>query len=177
MTESEVLSIIDDVVIALSSTFEFGYFDKEDLQQEGRIFALDGLTRWDIKKGASLKTFLYQHVKRRFINLKRNKYQRPVPKDITEDKLERLLKRNDIKRSLMETAESSDEDNKSFEFADAMQQKEMFSLIDRCLPVELRADYRCIMEDVRIPKHRRDRVILALKEILLNEREEEGETE
>lgn len=178
MTESEVLAVINDVVISLSSTFEFGYYEREDLQQEGRIFALEGLPRWDITKGASLKTFLYNHVKRRFINLKRNKYQRPVPKDISEDKLERLLKRNDIKRSLMETAESSDDDkNKSFESSDAIQQRELFSLIDRQLPVELRSDYRCILEDVKIPKHRRDRVIVALKEILLNEREEEGETE
>ena len=73
MTENEVLSTIDDVVITLSSTFAFGYYDREDLQQEGRIFALEGLPRWDITKGASLKTFLYNHVKRRFINLKRNK--------------------------------------------------------------------------------------------------------
>lgn len=176
MTESEVLSVIDDVVINLSSTFHFGCFEREDLQQEGRILAVKALPKWDVKRGASLRTFLYQAVKRGFINFKRDNYQRPIPKDIPEDKLERLLKRNDAKRSLMETAEPSDDDGKSFESADTIQQRELFSLIDRQLPVELRSDYRCILEDVKIPKHRRDRVILALKEIL-NEREEEGETE
>lgn len=176
MTESEVLSIIDDVVVNLANTFEFGCYTREDLQQEGRIFAIRVLPRWDIKKGASLRTFLYQHIKRRFINFKRDKYQRPVPKGISEDKLERLLKRNDVKRSLMETAESS-EDDQIFSSYDAVHQKEFLTRIDRELPVELRSDYKCILEDVRIPKHRKQKVIEALKEILLHDREEEGETE
>lgn len=176
MTESEVLSVIDDVVTNLSSTFHFGCYEREDLQQEGRILGIKALPKWDSKRGASLRTFLYQAIKRGFINFKRDHYQRPIPKDISEDKLERLLKRNDAKRSLMETAESSDDD-KSFKSEDAIQQKEFLTRIDRELPVELRSDYKCIIEDVRIPKHRRDRVLMALKEILLNDREEEGETE
>lgn len=77
----------------------------------------------------------------------------------------------------METAETSDDNNNSFESHDIVQQKELLSLIDRTLPVELRSDYKCILEDVRIPKHRRDRVLEVLKEIILNEREEEGQAE
>lgn len=176
MTESEVLSIIDDVVVNLSSTFQFACYEKEDLQQEGRILGLKALPKWKVERGASLRTFLYQAIKRGFINFKRDHYQRPIPKDIPEDKLERLLKRNDAKRSLMETAESS-EDDKSFSSHDEVQQKEFLTRIDRELPVELRSDYKCILADVRIPKHRKDKVIAALKEILLYEREEEGQTE
>lgn len=172
MTESEVLKIIDEVVKGLSASFSFGYFDKEDLQQEGRIWAMETLPEYDSSKGASLKTFIYRFVKLRFINLRRNKYQRPIPADITEEKLEKLIKRNAIKRSLLETVDIHDDD-KSFESDDIVQQKELFKLIDKKLPVELRSDYRCILEDVRIPKHRREKVLAALREIV-NEREKEG---
>lgn len=172
MTESEVLRIIDEVVKGLSASFSFGYYDKEDLQQEGRIWAMETLPDYDSSKGASLKTFIYRFVKLRFINLRRNKYQRPIPADITEDKLEKLVQRNAIKRSLLETVDIHDDD-KSFESNDIVQQNELFKLIDRKLPVELRSDYRCILEDVRIPKHRREKVLAALREIV-NEREKEG---
>ena len=171
MTESEVLRIIDEVVKGLSTSFSFGYYDKEDLQQEGRIWAMETLPNYDSSKGASLKTYIYRFIKLRLINLRRNKYQRPIPADITEDKLEKLVQRNAIKRSLLETVDINDED-KSFESDDTVQQKELFKLIDKKLPVELRSDYRCILEDVRIPKHRREKVLAALREIV-NEREEE----
>ncbi len=164
MTESEVLRIIDEVVKGLSASFAFAYYDKEDLQQEGRIYAMETLPDYDSTKGASLKTFLYRYVKLRFINIRRNKYQRPIPANISEEKLENLIKRNAVKRSLLETTDIHDDD-KAFESSDSAEQNELFKIIDKKLPVELRSDYRCILEDVRIPKHRREKVMQALKEI------------
>jgi RNA polymerase sigma factor (sigma-70 family) len=174
MLESEVLAIIDEVVKGLAHSFAFGYYDSDDLYQEGRIFAIEALHLYDATRGASLKTFLHNRVKQRFINLRRNKYYRPIPDNISEDKLERLVKRNNIKRSLIDVSDIEEDSIEQFsETTDSIQQKELFKFIDKHLPVELRADYRCILEEVKIPKHRKIKVLEVLRE-MLNEREEKG---
>lgn len=176
MMESEVLAVIDEVVKGLAHSFAFGYYDADDLHQEGRIFAIDALPLYDSSRGASLRTFLHNRVKQRFINLRRNKYYRPIPDNISEDKLERLIKRNSIKRSLVDTSDIEEDSIEQFsKMTDSIQQNELFKFIDKHLPVELRADYRCILEEVKIPKHRKIKVLEVLKEILNDrEREEKG---
>jgi DNA-directed RNA polymerase specialized sigma24 family protein len=184
INEIEVLAIINDVVDRLAPGFTFGYFDVDDVKQEGRIEAMKALPRYDSTKGASLKTFLYNHVKKRYINLKRDRYARPAPKNLTEDKLVSWHKRNGAKRSLIDTLDISDDRNQpsNFEsdsFVDAIQHHELLRIIDIHLPVEYRGDYRCLLEDVKLPKTRRLKLLEILKEIL-NEhltREEKGSPE
>jgi DNA-directed RNA polymerase specialized sigma24 family protein len=169
ISESEVLAIIDEVVKVLAPSFKFGYYDIDDLEQEGRILAIDALSRYKSDKGASLKTFLYNHVKKRFINLKRDKHFRPAPKNISEEKLQVWLKKNSCRRSLIDTVDISDNKNNPTVEQDQVENihlKEISSIIDLHLPVEFRADYRCILEDVRIPKSRRIKVLCILKDIL-----------
>lgn len=181
LTENEVLVAIEEVVNRLAPGFAFGYYDEDDLKQEGRIFAMEALPRYDSNRGTSLKTFLHNHVKNRYINLKRDKYLRPAPKNITQDKLDEWMKRNGSKRSLIDTLDISDDRNEppSFEsnsFTNALQNKELLHIIDVNLPVEYRGDYRCLLEDVKLPKNRRIKLVEILKEII-NEhftREEEG---
>jgi DNA-directed RNA polymerase specialized sigma24 family protein len=168
-TEEEVLSVIDEVVLSLAPNFTFAYYDVEDLKQEGRIYAMEALPRYDASYKTTLKTFLYNHVKKRFLNLIRNKYQRTAPKGLSPERLEKWFKKNSVKRSLLDTLDISDERNeKSDNKPDiifGMANAELFTLIDIHLPVEYRGDYRCLMEDVKIPKVRRDRVIAVIKEI------------
>ena len=45
MTEEEVLSIIESVVNVLAFNFKFGYFDLDDMKQQGRMYALEALPR------------------------------------------------------------------------------------------------------------------------------------
>jgi len=184
LSESEVLSIIEDIVNSLAPTFKFGYFDIDDLKQEGRIFAMEALPRYNPNRNASLRTFLQTHVRNRYINLKRNKYMRTAPKNMSEDQLEDWFKRNGNKRALLDTLDISEGRNEPVNdsgdsFVDVMQHKEMLRIIDIHLPLEYRGDYRCILEDVKIPKNRRTKVIEILKEII-NEhfiREKTGQTE
>jgi len=183
-TESEVLVIIDEVVNKLAPGFAFGYYDEDDLKQEGRIFAMEALPRYDSSRGTSLRTFLYNHVRNRYINLKRNKYMRPAPKNMTGEQLEEWKKRNGGKRSLIDTLDISDDRNEppSFEsdsFTGNLQNKELLRIIDVYLPVEFRGDYRCFVEDVKLPKGRRLRLLEILKEIIYEHftREETGQTE
>ncbi len=184
MCEAEVLLAIEEVVNRLAPTFTFGYYDEDDLKQEGRILAMEALPRYDPTRGTSLKTFLHNHVKNRYINLKRDKYLRPVPKNVGPDQLEHWLKRNSVKRSLIDTLDISDDRNEppvgeADTVVDCMQSKEMLKLIDMKLPVEYRGDYRLLLEDVKLPKSRRLKVLEVLREILYEHitREKAGEIE
>jgi hypothetical protein len=77
LTEAEVLKVVEEVVYRLATKFRFGYHDNDDLKQEARLIALEGIHKWDGVR--SLKNFLWTHVKNRLINFKRDKYQRIEP--------------------------------------------------------------------------------------------------
>ena len=74
--EGQVLEVIEKVVGILSNKFRFGYYSIDDLKQEGRLFCLEALSRFDPNKGFTLDNFLYRHVRNRFINFKRDNYKR-----------------------------------------------------------------------------------------------------
>ena len=186
LSEEEVLLAIDEVVDRLAPTFTFGYYDIDDLKQEGRIYAMEALPRYKSNRGTSLRTFLHNHVRNRYLNLKRDKYARPAPKNVSSDELECWLKRNSGKRSLIDTLDISDDrneppDSDADSFVGAMQQKEMLRIIDMELPMQFRGDYRRLLEDVKLPKARRLLVLEALRSILneylSREREETRQTE
>lgn len=77
-TAESVMADILHVTTALAKNMRFGYHEIEDLKQEGFIFAINGLPEYDPTK-SSLRTFLYTHIRFRFINLKRKQYQRLSP--------------------------------------------------------------------------------------------------
>ncbi len=76
MTEEEVLSSIDRVANGLAYKYRFGYHGLDDMKQEARMLAIEGLDRYDSSRG-KLETFLWTHVSNRLFNIKRNKYARP----------------------------------------------------------------------------------------------------
>ena len=85
LTEQEVLDIIDKTVAYLSPSFKFGYFDIEDMKQEGVIFCIEALPSFNFKKscqdniGDALLTFLKTHVRWRFLNMRRKSLSRVEP--------------------------------------------------------------------------------------------------
>ncbi len=80
-SEDEVLDCIQRAVSSLVSNFRFGYYDEDDLRQEGFIFACEALPRFDPnnEKGCGLTNFLRTHVRNRFLNLRRDKLHRNSP--------------------------------------------------------------------------------------------------
>jgi hypothetical protein len=121
LTDEEVLHIIDRAVAYLAPSFKFGYFDIDDMKQEGTIFCLEALDSFNFKKssqedvGDALLTFLKTHVRWRFLNMRRKSLTRLEPplcdcKLCEEDSPNRLdckkysnwVQRNMAKRSLME---------------------------------------------------------------------------
>ena len=202
MTEEEVLRVIESVVNILAYNFKFGYFDLDDMKQQGRMYALEALPRFNPKLG-NLHSFLRSHVRNRFLNLQRDKlsrHQPPCPScpfydpncdqstnmcsafvDKLEcDKYAGWEKRNGTKRSLVEpldisTIRDEKEDNmrNNTDIPSIVIRAELMGMIDRQLPVALRSDFKKMMEDISIGKQRREKVIEEIKNIL--EGDQDGE--
>ena len=195
MTEQEVLDTIENVVNSLARNFRFGYFDVDDMKQEGRLFALEGLPRYNSKIGP-LENFLRSHVRNRFLNLKRNKLSRHQPPCIQcpfydpdchvstnkcaefTDKREcekwaGWEDRNSAKKNLVQPLDISsirDERENNMRTIEDLGMdfdlSELRLLIDRSLPVFYRADYNRMCNDVHVPKQQRLRVIEEIKKII-----------
>jgi len=196
-TEETVLQVMQTVLNQLCRAFRFGYYDMEDMRQEGYIYGMEALPQYKENR-SSLSTFLHNHIRNRFINMQRNKLERRTPpclvcpfyNDIhcntftNTDKCKRWrgwFKRNQSKRSLMETSIYDDE--KSFSVIDLLDNlvaKEALDILDRNMPLDLRADYRRLIDGAAVPKARRDKVYEVARNILLEKEdteEENGESE
>ena len=189
LTEAEVLSIIESAVAYLAPSFKFGYFDIDDMRQEGTIFCLEALDSFDFKKsnqdkvGDALLTFLKTHVRWRFLNMRRKQLTRVEPPQCecalrvadSEDRLDcpkysNWIKRNMSKKSLMEpfdvddihsTAASTSED-----VDDIVISSDILTILDEHIPASIRADYKRFIEGVSISKSKRERLISHIKNIL-----------
>ena len=75
ISESELLTVIDNISKKLAYKFKFGYHDIEDMKQQISIFAIEGLKNYDYKR--PLENFLWTHVRNRLFNYKRDNYRRP----------------------------------------------------------------------------------------------------
>jgi len=203
MSEEEVLGVIDRVVNILAFNFKFGYFDLDDMKQQGRMYAIEAMPRYNPDMG-NLHNFLRSHIRNRFLNLHRDKLSRHQPPcqgcpfydpncqqsknkctafvDKLEcDKYAGWEKRNGAKRSLVEPLDISgirDEKEKNMrnnvDIPEIVTKSELMYIIDNNLPVTMRADFKKMMEDVSVSKQRRDKVISAIKKIV--EEYYDGET-
>jgi hypothetical protein len=75
VTEEEFLEALDKVMPRLVKKYRFGYHEESDMRQEGIIFGLKALEKYD--RDRPLANFLWTHLRNRFFNFKRNNYQRP----------------------------------------------------------------------------------------------------
>lgn len=180
----QLLDMIDEIVSVLAHKYKFGYYDAEDIKQEGRILALECLPRYDGKR--PLNKFLFCHIKNRLGNLKRNKFTRTdCPCKICFNaKAERQnetthkdgrfcqvylkwIERNGNKKGLA-AAGSSVADNQTYvenpgaRMDDSLLKQE----IDKSLDHHLRADYLRMLDGQNLPKYRRDKVRKAVAEIV-----------
>lgn len=191
-SEKEVIGIVDNILSALASTFRFGYYEVEDLKQEGWIYALEALENYDLSYGYSLNYFLYGHIRKRFINFKRNKFSRNdspclvcpfydpenrishnqcgqfSDKDECE-KWRSYQQRNERKRTLNESVGSDATSSTDFFEQDVgacLDNKIIIQKINNELDVGLRADFRRMVDGVSISKGRKQKVIDAVKTIV-----------
>lgn len=173
-TEQQVIDIINGILDVLSPQYKFGYYDIDDIRQEGFIFAIEVIKKYNKSRG-SLVTFLWTHIKNRLINLKRDKLVRPYSPCSCNDCLngnsnnckryQKWLVNNTAKKSLAETNELIDVEGIDDTISQLLR-NELCSIIDCNLPVELRSDYRKIVEGQNLTRKRRTVILEEVKRIL-----------
>ena len=179
MTEKQVLQTIQKVVHRIAHKFKFGYYDYDDICQEGTIIAMEGLNRYDGHR--PLENFLAVHVSNRLKNFKRDNFCRQESISPSGDTKASWETRNNAKRFLMEPldiAEIHDEKESSMKvgnhFIDTIEEKEIIEIIDKKLEVSMRSDYLRMLHGVYVPKTRREQIIDAVMVIIMENTDEEG---
>jgi len=189
-TEQQVLDDIYNAVNGLVSNFCFGYYDEDDLRQEGFIFATEALPSFLPDKGCSLKTFLRVCVRNQFINLRRNKLHRNSPPCLScgfvnssdktccvefEDKNECAkwsgwYYRNQAKRSLVESCDASKVahviPSDDLDVFTHISRAELLQCVSDEIPLELRADYMRLLDGARLSKSKQDAVVASVRSII-----------
>ena len=189
MTEEQVLDVVNKTVAYLAPSFKFGYFDADDMKQEGFIFCLDALESFNFKKstqediGDALFTFLKTHVRWRFLNMRRKQLSRVEPPICSCDlcktdspnrldckKYSSWIKRNMAKRSLMEPFDVDEvykqENSQSLDFEDKLLSSDIIKILDRYIPASIRVDYRRFVDGDTLPKNKKERLIQEIKKII-----------
>ena len=188
MTEKQVMQTIDLIASRLAGKFKFGYHELEDMKQQARLFAWEGLENYDGVR--PLENFLWTHVRNRLYNFKRNNFGRPdKPCDNCPffdmsfsnsnhygckafdneeecDLYAGWLKRNTAKRNIMNTANLDIDVNQSAHLDEALDQKHIFNLVDQAIPVPYREDWIRFVNSLKLPKSRRQQVVELVKQIL-----------
>jgi DNA-directed RNA polymerase specialized sigma subunit len=192
MNEEEILEVIERVVNRLAYKFRFGYHDVNDLKQQGRLYAIQGMDSYD--ESRPLENFLWTHVRNRLFNFKRDNLVRPSsPCDnclqssflSAERRCEKYgdpleckiyynwWVRNQTKRNIMEPIELSqvrDEEESGMRVKDTILDeiicKEIQELIEQRLPIHLRRDWLLCLHGSKISKSNRDKLKEAIDTIL-----------
>ena len=187
--EASVLAAIEKVVGALAPTFVFGYFQLEDVKQQGVLFALEVLEKEKYDPSRQLENFLYCHIRNQFINLKRKLVKRcdaPCaschsgrccgPNGTPCARYLEWAERNKTKGNILrplDLGNISDEHESRTRVDSTVESEaefdELLEKIDGELPLELRADYLRLREGVALPKARRTLVESAVRRILCQE--------
>jgi DNA-directed RNA polymerase specialized sigma24 family protein len=181
MTEKEVVELIKKVAKRLAPKYVFGFFTKEDLEQEAFIMGMDALKRYDSSR--PLENFLSVHISNRLKSFLRDNYFRQLPpcecKDNTcsvcESKLKRILSKKNIMAPI-DLGSVCDEKENSMKYADFLYKKleisEIKELVNKYLPLEYRIDFKKMCDGVSIPKPRKDKIKELIEEILHDYTEE-----
>lgn len=160
--DAKLVEIIDYVVNTLIGGFVFGSYTIEDIKQEARCFALQGLSKFDPTKKTEgtleekLRSFLFTHIRNRLMNLKRDKQGKKKEKH----RLVYALPIDDIN--------DIDEPNMSMDdtLNDSAELNTFRSKILSELGAEFREDYHKMLAGVSLPKVSKDRLIEEIRNII-----------
>jgi len=191
------MDIIDRIVKMLGKKYKFGYYDLEDMMQEGRMLALKAIETYDEER--PLENFLSVYIKNRFINLKRDKYFRATIPCVTcpfydlhckvstnqcaefTDKMEceryaYWYKVNRAKQNLIDSIDidSVDHDNEKSttmyaRLDEHFEGKQLRDYIEANISIEFRADYLKMMSNADARKSHQARVPKARAKLVRGE--------
>lgn len=180
----EQLKTIQKVATILARKHTFGYYTEEDIRQEAIVIGIEGMK--DYQEGRPLENFLWTHISNRLINLRRDKFVRAQKPCVTCPlyahatfsctKYEHMddcslysnwQKRNVAKSALASSfgfGEEEPENQSSYEFD--LETKEIYDIIDKKMPIEYRENWIRLTNNLKLPKAKRDELILIIKDII-----------
>ncbi len=188
MTEQQVVQTIDNIANRLATKFKFGFHELEDMKQQARLFAWEGLKNYDGVR--PLENFLWTHVRNRLYNFKRNNFGRPdKPCDSCPffdisfendkgyackayddheecDLYMGWLKRNTAKRNIMNTAQLDLEIRQLDAVEEKLDKKQIFNLVDKTIPVPYREDWIRFINNLKLSKVKRNAIVQIIIDIL-----------
>lgn len=174
LSEDQVLEIIEEVVSKLSNKLPFSIYDMEDIKQEGRILAMEGLNKFDEERFTveemykGVECFLRVHVNKRIRNHRRDNLGR-TEKPVNPARIEAWEKRNQIRHNIMYPVDIHDLTNDIPLRNDVVEEanySQLIELINKELSPDLRTDFLRMCDGVRIPKGRQIKVREAIAEII-----------
>ena len=153
MSEEQVLSSIDAIVNRIAHKYTFYGYDVEDIKQEAFIICLDARNRYDEKR--PLENFLSVNLSNRLKNFIRDNH---------------FVKNNDHKKKVKQPFSLSTENliNEEINLEEQIANKEIFEKIDIDLPATLREDYLKLLNDIPVPKVRKEKIFEAIRNIIAN---------
>lgn len=154
MATEEELSIIYKVIEKISPRYTFKDYEVEDIKQEAFIICLDAMNRYDGKR--SLENFLSSNLSNRLKNLVRDNH---------------YVKNNIHKKKVKSPQYITDDSfiNNSYDLEKEVINADIMSIIDEKLPAIYREDLLKFMNDVSLPKNRREKLISEIRRIINNE--------
>jgi hypothetical protein len=177
-TDSQIVETIQKIAKRLSKKFRFGYFTSDDIEQEIAVLCLQAMPDYDGER--PLENFLWTHAHNRLCNLKRDKYERrdkpclncplkaydPMCKQSKSEctafenkndckEYSHWIIRNEKKKNLVNcSSESSINLNEQkYEVSiDKMDKTKLMDLLDKEIPIHMRADYIKFKYGIRLNK-------------------------
>lgn len=177
--DEQTTKTIQKVARAIAPRYTFGFYDREDIEQECFILALEALAKYDPSLG-SLENFLYTHLNNRMKNFLRKNYYRKSfscvhcgGQDPDCESCERRRWRFVVKKHLMEPIDidnvNCNNEANAYEVQnlhEKLELDEIFSIINQHLEIHLRADYLRMLEGLHVPKPKREVIENRIIEIL-----------
>lgn len=154
LTEEQVINQIKTVVDRIAPKYTFNGYDSEDIKQEAFIICMDALDRYDPSR--PLENFLSVHLSNRLKNFVRDNFY--------------TSKDDDSKKNLL-NAQSIYNDNITTDcrtYINNIDINDFQELIDQHLDPKMRPDYLKLINNVYVPKKRRNEVIEAIQNIVEN---------
>ena len=153
MTEDQVINEINAVVNKIAPKYTFYGYEKDDIKQESFMICMDAMDRYDPSR--PLENFLSVHLSNRLKNFVRDNH---------------FTKNEEEKRRIVMPGQLANE-NSLIDYRLSMEKESldyqhMVRILDLKLPADHRADYLKIVNDVYVPKKRKEEVLSAVREIM-----------
>lgn len=184
-SEEQILQILEKTARTLAKKFKFGYYDEDDIVQEAILIALQALPSYDNSR--PLENFIWVCMHNGLYNLKRSKYFRPTPpctqcplggtlhaggesctefSSVTQCKwYVRWVERNNTRKHLMSACVAEEDFCGVFDTDDPAA-NELFSMVDRRIPPDLREAWLRFVHGNRITHAKRQKLLSTIRDIL-----------